>query len=79
MSEPDLIAEALASIQADHDWAHITLSEEIERLSKALGFYANEKTWKRKRRPDEHWIYISALQDGGEIARAALEGTDGKN
>lgn len=36
MTKSDLVAEALASIQADHDWAHITLTEEIERLRARL-------------------------------------------
>ncbi len=30
------VEEALASIQADHDWAHITLAAEIERLREVL-------------------------------------------
>jgi hypothetical protein len=51
--------------------AYARVSEENEQLREALGFYGDEGNWIYKRKIDEPWTVMPALNDRGEIARAA--------
>ena len=62
------------------------LCERVERLEEALGFYASWDNWQE--RHETHYMGLDAIyaeplpplatEDAGDIARAAMENTDGK-
>ena len=90
MPKPDLVAEvqerhyelsgAPGKCACSQPWPchsiEKELADEVERLRMALEFYADKENWKQKRKPNEHWEYMPAQKDGGDTARAALEGAD---
>ncbi len=70
------VEEALASIQADHDWAHVILTDEIRRQAKALEAIASDPDQSYAGEYPYHMGRADGLRCAGALARAARHTDD---